>query len=575
MKTATTSAWIHLTLALAGLVPLGACLDGGSDATVPPPPPSTAEVERAVRALASVPSVLGFEAADGWSATGGTLTSVTSPKSQGSRAARLASFTDARVSSLVLATDAAPAAEILLDLHISGPQPPSGWTASLSLSLFSPSRGLENGAVLGPVDVRSLPRGSFRTVRFPVPQPVREMLAEGATDIAFVLQAVSSVSTQVFGFDNLRAFAARPVATLPWWLQYCADATCGGLQPVVVHVCPQASPTCTPTRSTTLVPQVDGRAINGVRLFINTPADHGWRVVSGPVSEGGFVANSNRVIVKSDVDVTFSYYNQPAVWGGTTALDFVSLTITGSGLVSTLFRHPSYLLGDEVLELDRRGREIAAEQGSLAGIITAPGRLRATFVMSELVIYGEGNFSRGDNWISINYGNPPYIEGKGGIQNAAMPRFAHEQTHEMFQEIAAQYPGNGYCLNEGLADAFPYTAGFLPEADFGPVNIRPENNFDNGCAEVMDHFESHDAGNCPLWQVKRLGRLTREFARAMFHPQRAISFDSCDLRAARTGNAYVVLFTEAAGGQDMTAAVDLAEIPNAGSYEAAKAALGL
>jgi hypothetical protein len=571
MMMITASRGRRLTISLIALVSAAACIDASSRLAAGD---SNVEVERTAQPLASVPGVLGFEAAGDWFTSSGTLTFVTSPKSQGSRAARLTSFTDARVSSVPVATDAPPAGELLLDLHISGAQPPSSWTASVSLSVFSPSRGLEGGAVLGPIDVRSLPRGSFQTLRFPVPQPVQEMLAEGATDINFVLHARSSVSTQVFVFDNLRAFADRPVAILPWWLQYCADETCGGLAPVVIHVCPQSNPTCTPTRSTTMVPQVDGRAINGVRLFINTPPEHRWRVISGPVSGNGYFANSNRVVVKSDVDVTFSYYGQPAVWGGTTPLNFVSLTITGSGLVSTVFRHPSYLLGDEVLDLDRWGREIAAEQSSLAGIVTSPGRLRASFILAELST-GDGNFSRGDNWISVNYGNPPHIDQKGGIYNVAMPRFAHEQTHEMFDEITSQYPGYNYCLNEGLADAFPYAAGYLPEGDFGPINIRPDNNFDNGCAEVMDNFEAHDAGNCPLWQIKRLGRLTREFAKAMFHPQHVISFDSCDLRSSRTGNAYVVLFTEAAGGVDMTQAVNMAEIPNAGSYAAAKAALGL
>jgi hypothetical protein len=570
--TSTGRLLIH-SFSVTALALAAACTSHGP--AEPAPPPAPAEVERTAQPLASVPSVLGFEAASEWSASGGTLAFVTSPVSAGSRAARLSGFTDAQVSSVLLATDAAPAAEMLLDLHLSGPQPPAGWTASVSLTVTAPSRGLEEGARLGPVDIRTWPRGRFQALRFPVPQPVREMLAEGATDLQLVLQAQSSASTQVLVFDNLRAFAARPVATLPWWLQYCADATCGGRQPVVIHVCPESSPGCTPTRSTTMVPQVDGRAINAIGLFLNVPPGHRWQVISGPVSSGGFVAESNRVIVKSDVDVSFSYYNQPAVWGGTTALDFVSLSITGSSLASTVIRHPSYLLGDEVLDLDRWGREIAVEQSALAEIVTNPGRLRATFLPSELATFGEGNFSTGENWITINYGNPPYIDANGGIYNTAMPRYAHEHTHEMFNEIVAQYPGNTACLNEGLADALAYTAGFLPEEDFGPINIRPDNDFDNGCAEIMDNFEVHDAGNCPLWQVKRLGHLSRAFARGMFHPQHTIAFDSCDLRSSRTGNAYVVLFTEAAGGQDMTEAVNLAEIPNAGSYPAAKAALGL
>jgi hypothetical protein len=83
-----------------------------------------------------------------------------------------------------------------------------------------------------------------------------------------------------------------------------------------------------------------------------------------------------------------------------------------------------------------------------------------------------------------------------------------------------------------------------------------------------------DAGNCPFWQVHRLGLLSQSFVAAILRPQHVIEFDSCNLTSVRTGNALVVLFFEAAG-VDMIPAIEIAEIPNAGSFEAAKQALGL
>jgi len=59
----------------------------------------------------------------------------------------------------------------------------------------------------------------------------------------------------------------------------------------------------------------------------------------------------------------------------------------------------------------------------------------------------------------------------------------------------------------------------------------------------------------------------------ILRPQHVIEFDSCDLTSERTGNALIVLFSEATG-LDTTEAVQKAGIPNAGSLEGAKLALG-
>ena len=56
------------------------------------------------------------------------------------------------------------------------------------------------------------------------------------------------------------------LAPLPPWLTYCDNAQCAGLAPVIAAVCPSGTPSCTPTRSTTVVPQVNGVPISGVVL---------------------------------------------------------------------------------------------------------------------------------------------------------------------------------------------------------------------------------------------------------------------------------------------------------------------
>jgi hypothetical protein len=190
-----------------------------------------------------------------------------------------------------------------------------------------------------------------------------------------------------------------------------------------------------------------------------------------------------------------------------------------------------------------------------------------------LVTLGEGNFSDGNRNIFMNYSNPGFIDAIGSVYDVVLPRFAHEYVHELFSEVAQSHPGHSLCLNEGLADALAFAAGFLPEQDFGPIGLRGA-DFNQGCAAIVQDFETHDAGNCPLWQIHRLGLLSPAFAARVLTPQHLISFDSCDLTSPRTGNALLVLFS-AAAGRDMTQAIQMATIPNAGSVEAARRALGL
>lgn len=414
------------------------------------------------------------------------------------------------------------------------------------------------------------------TLATPVIVPGSEALVASSANFQVRYPAVGTYTATInWATRTLSIGSGAPSApaALPFWLRYCSEPTCGGLAPLVVDVCPTTNPNCTPTRQTTVVPEVDGRQIDQIFFPLQLPEGFAARLVSGSgqvISQLVF-SNTSPVVLRSDVDLTLSYYNVTPAWGGTTHLNFVSQTFSSAEVVTTVFRFPSFLTGGEPAEFHARGRTIIVEESQLAQI--QPGRMNASFIPSEMATLGEGNFSDGNLNITINYSNPPFIATAGGVFNIAMPRFAHEYVHELFSEIAQSYPGNSSCLNEGIADAFAFAAGFLPEADFGPIGLR-SNDFNQGCAGVVDNFELHDAGNCPLWQVRRLNLLSPSFAGAMLHPRNVIDFDSCDLASARTGNALIVLFSDAAG-QDLTSAIQLAQIPNAGSLAAAKAALGI
>jgi len=67
-----------------------------------------------------------------------------------------------------------------------------------------------------------------------------------------------------------RISMTRP-APLPPGLTYSDGEPCASAPPLVIYICPYNEPTCTPTRNTTIIPQVDGRTISGLSLLIFAP----------------------------------------------------------------------------------------------------------------------------------------------------------------------------------------------------------------------------------------------------------------------------------------------------------------
>lgn len=341
---------------------------------------------------------------------------------------------------------------------------------------------------------------------------------------------------------------------------------------MVANVCPGDDAQCTPMRSTTITPQIDGRPVSGVFFPIFAPVGSVLRLVSGNGQTNSsmlWAYQASKVIVGFSGDLRISYYDLTPGADGTTPLNFASTHLPSALLDTVFYRYPAYDVGTAAADLHERAQRVIAAQQAISGLTAE--HVTAFFMPTELAaVQGEGNFSYGNGTVTINYGNPPYIAAVGGIVNAALPRFAHEFAHELFDEIHTAFPDNATCLNEGIADALPYVAGFLPEDDFGPVGLRGS-DFDAGCNALA---EAHDVGNCYFWHVKKAGLLTSSFLYGIFHPQHLFRFDSCSQNALHTGNSLLVYFTEAAGGADMVPALDSMKIPHAGSYAAAKQALG-
>ena len=373
-----------------------------------------------------------------------------------------------------------------------------------------------------------------------------------------------------FGVTGLPV--SRP-APLPPGLTYCDSDPCASTPPLVLYVCPTGDPKCTPTRSTTIIPRVDGRTISGLSLSIFAPNNTSLHLTSGSGTLRHATVwdlGSKIILGSSEGAVQITYNSIVPVWDGTTNLNFES-TILSSALLDTVFyRQTSYETGTAASDLHTLGQKIITAERATAGLTSE--HVTAFYFPPEMNKggLGEGNFSYGNGTVSINYGSPSGIAGKGGIVNGALPLFAHEYAHELFDEIKLMFSGDYSCLNEGVADALAFSLGFIPEEILGPV-ASDRVNFDSDCSAVS---ELHDVGNCYLWHVKKAGLLTPTFLHGIFHPQHTFNFNSCDQKAITTGNSILVYFTEAAGGANMVPVLNSMKIPHAGSYEAAKQALG-
>ena len=73
---------------------------------------------------------------------------------------------------------------------------------------------------------------------------------------------------------------SRP-APLPPGLTYCDSDPCASTPALVINICPISDPKCTPTRSTTIIPRVDGRTISGISLSIFAPNSTSLHLTSG------------------------------------------------------------------------------------------------------------------------------------------------------------------------------------------------------------------------------------------------------------------------------------------------------
>jgi hypothetical protein len=367
---------------------------------------------------------------------------------------------------------------------------------------------------------------------------------------------------------------AAPTA-LPPGMQYCAVAGACGTPSSKVNVCADGQTSCAPTRTTDVAWTVNGLPVS--TLGINFTG--GATGVNPTVPTPGNVrlyfpfvigAGISHVQVASSLDISISYYGAAPVWGGTTALDFTGTTQTAPHGTSMLYRWPTYDLGVTHAALSTSIEKIASDEIAATGI--TPPLYQAFFLPTEIAVPQgiDAGLAFGDGVVQINYGNPGWIASTPGGAAAIMTHeFAHENAHTLFAQIASKFSYDPSCLNEGLADGLGNYLGYISDADLQKTG--DGSDVTHACTALT---EVHARGKCVLWHLKSAGYFQPATWKGLFTPQHTFAFSSCDMSAAATGNGYVVYLTEATGA-DMGALVSSMGWPNAGSYAAAKAALGL
>lgn len=357
-------------------------------------------------------------------------------------------------------------------------------------------------------------------------------------------------------------------AALPPWLTYCDEGPCNLVEPVVATVC------CAPIRSTIIMPQADGIPISGVSLPIWTTAsvtvDHGNGQAFATVPPLVEVYRASSLHLFSDLDLTVSWYHDQPVWGDVTHIPFVSDTRHTPHVTLHWWKHRAF--SEDWAPLSAQLPHIIQSERELTGMHN-PEHADLFLLPTELAAaqpFGEGNFSFGDGVVTINYGNPPDLAARGGLEAVVTPLVAHEYVHELYYAVErAWFPNSDLdCWREGLANAVGHVAGFIPSDVLGPIGLRGA-DFRQGCANAT---EDHDRGDCFFWHLDQAGGLTRSFVFHLFHPRTRLTFQSCAF-TAHTGNALFVSWTDA--GAEAGPVLDAIGLPHAASYADARKALGL
>jgi fibronectin type 3 domain-containing protein/DNA-binding protein YbaB len=149
--------------------------------------------------------ILGFEVVANWHTTSGTLTKVTSPRTQGAAAVQISGNGYAELTNTVALTssDLTITARFLIDLFIPTVQANPNWMGQLQLFFTCPSHAVFHQFV-GQKDLTGLSLGAFHTIEIAVPTNLRSALQGNFTDLTLGIALNVDLGCGPHVFDNIR-----------------------------------------------------------------------------------------------------------------------------------------------------------------------------------------------------------------------------------------------------------------------------------------------------------------------------------------------------------------------------------
>jgi fibronectin type 3 domain-containing protein/DNA-binding protein YbaB len=149
--------------------------------------------------------ILGFEVVGNWHTTGGTLTRVTSPRTQGAAAVQISGNGYAELTNTVAlaSSDVTITARFLIDLFIPTVQANPNWMGQLQLFFTCPSHSVFHQFV-GQKDLTGLTLGAFHTIEIAVPANLRSALQGSFTDLTLGIALNVDLGCGPHVFDNIR-----------------------------------------------------------------------------------------------------------------------------------------------------------------------------------------------------------------------------------------------------------------------------------------------------------------------------------------------------------------------------------
>ncbi len=168
--------------------------------------PLSSEVSAIPQSVGS--GILGFESASDWHTTSGTLTRVTSPKTQGAAAVQISGngYAELTNTTPLTSNDVTIRARFLIDLFIPTVQPNPYWMGQLQLFFTCPSHSVLHQFV-GQQDLTGLSVGAFHTIEIAVPANLLSAMQGTFNDLTLGVALNVDQGCGPHVFDNIRFLA--------------------------------------------------------------------------------------------------------------------------------------------------------------------------------------------------------------------------------------------------------------------------------------------------------------------------------------------------------------------------------